>query len=481
MKKRTIAITVLVTAQFIDLVDTTITNVALPSIQKDLHATDAHLEWIMAGYLLAFAVLLITGGRMGDIFGRRTMFLIGVAGFGVSSLWASAADTGQALVAARVIQGAFAGVMVPQVLSSVQVMYEPAERGKIYGLIGAMSALGSVVGLIVGGWMVDADLFGLGWRSVFIVNVPICLVLLAMASLFVPNSRSEHPLKLDIVGVVLAASTVFLVEFPLIDGRMADWAPWIWGMLAASPVVLVLFILQQRAKQRRDGSALLPLSLFSDHGFNSGLIVQVLFWTANGCYILTLGYYLQIALSFSPLATGLTIFAMSVGSIVVSPAGDPLAKKFGKYVIFVGGLIQAAAFVWVIYNIHDKGQSLSGWDLALGLGVSGAGMVLLIVPLLDESLRTVPTAAAGAASGAFATFQQVGYSFGVAIGGVVFFNTAGDRPTFDTLNDGVTKALWITVAAFALSGICALFMPKPAPHAETTRQPDDAPAVAAGH
>lgn len=477
MKKRTIAITILIVAQFIDLVDTTITNVALPSIQKDLHATDAHLEWIMAGYLLSFAVLLITGGRLGDIYGRRTVFLIGVAGFGLSSLWATAADTGQILVAARVVQGAFAGLMVPQVLSSVQVMYEPAERGKIFGLIGAMSALGSVVGLIVGGWMVSADLFGLGWRAVFLVNVPICVLLLVAASFFVPNSRSEHPLKLDLVGVFLAATTVFLVEFPLIDGRMANWAPWIWGMLAAAPFALVLFVLQQRAKTRRDGSSLLPMQLFSDRGFSTGLVVQILFWTANGCYILALGYYLQTALAFTPLATGLTIFAMSVGSIVVSPAGDPLAKKFGKYAILAGGLIQAAAFVWVIWTIHDQGEALSGWDLALALGISGGGMVLLIVPLLDESLRTVPAASAGAASGAFITFQQVGYSLGVAVGGVVFFNTAGDRPTLDTWSDGVTKALWATVAAFALAGICALFMPKLKPHAQTPQQE----AVAAGH
>ncbi|MFE0419477.1 MFS transporter [Streptomyces tendae] len=482
MKKRTIAITVLIIAQFIDLVDTTITNVALPSIQKDLDATDAHLEWIMAGYLLAFAVLLITGGRLGDIFGRRTMFLIGVAGFGLSSLWAASADTGTMLVAARVVQGGFAGVMVPQVLSSVQVMYEPAERGKIYGLIGAMSALGSVVGLIAGGWMVEADLFGLGWRSVFLVNVPICVVLLAVASIFVPNSRSDNPPKLDLVGVVLASTTVFLVEFPLIDGRMADWAPWIWVMLGASPVALVVFVLQQRAKMRRDGSSLLPMQLFANHGFSSGLVVQILFWTANGCYILSLGYYLQTALGFSPLATGLTIFAMSVGSIVISPAGDPLAKKFGKYVILAGGLIQAAAFVWAIYTINEKGTSLSGWDLALALGISGAGMVLLIVPLLDESLRTVPAVSAGAASGAFATFQQLGYSLGVAVGGVVFFNTAGDRPTFDSLNEGVIKALWITVAAFALSGLCALIMPKLKPHeAQPAEGQQKAPAAAASH
>ncbi|MET8948728.1 MFS transporter [Streptomyces sp. NPDC004542] len=487
MKKRTIAITTLIVAQFMDLVDTTITNVALPSIKKDLHATDAHLEWIMAGYLLAFAVLLITGGRLGDIYGRRTVFLIGVAGFGATSLWASAADTGQLLVAARVVQGAFAGVMVPQVLSSVQVMYEPAERGKIYGLIGAISALGSVVGLIAGGWMVGADLFGLGWRIVFLVNVPVCLLLLALAGFFVPNSRSEDPLKLDLLGVVLAASGVFLIEFPLIDGRMADWAPWIWGMLAAAPVMVIAFILQQRAKTRRDGSALLPLKLFSDHGFSSGLVVQILFWMANGGYMIALGYYLQIALGFSPLATGLTIFAMTVGSLLVTPAGAPLAKKFGKYVIFAGGLIQAAAFVWAIWAVHDQGKDLSGWDLAPALGLSGAGMVLLIVPLLDEALRSVPPASAGAASGVFTTFQQVGYSMGVAVAGVVFFNTAGDRPTFGTYNDAVTYGLWVTVAAFALSGLCALFMPKLRPHtdpatagAQGRGQGQGAEAVASG-
>ncbi|MEV5432963.1 MFS transporter [Streptomyces sp. NPDC052701] len=472
MKKRTIAITTLIVAQFMDLVDTTITNVALRPIQEDLHATDAHLEWIMAGYLLAFAVLLITGGRLGDIFGRRTIFLIGVAGFGLTSLWASAADTGQALVMARVAQGAFAGVMVPQVLSSVQVMYEPAERGKIYGLIGAISALGSVVGLIAGGWMVTADLFGLGWRIIFLVNVPVCVLLLALANFFVPNSRSEHPLKLDLLGVLLAASAVFLIEFPLIDGRMADWAPWIWGMLAAAPVVIVLFVLQQRARMRRDGSSLLPMQLFADHGFSRGLAVQILFWMANGGYMIALGYYLQTALDFTPLKTGLTIFGMTVGSMIVTPAGAPLAKKFGKYVIFAGGIIQAAAFVYAIWVINNQGTSLTGWDLAVALGVSGAGMVLLIVPLLDEALRTVPPSAAGAASGTFTTFQQLGYSLGVAVAGVIFFNTAGDQPTFDTLNDAVTNALWVTVAAFALSGVFALFMPKLRPHTSPSDQQD---------
>ncbi|MFF6999943.1 MFS transporter [Streptomyces sp. NPDC008313] len=482
MKKRTIAITVLITAQFMDLVDTTITNVALPAIQKDLDTTDAALEWIMAGYLLAFAVLLITGGRMGDIFGRRTMFLVGVAGFGLASAWASAVDSGELLVVARVVQGAFAGVMVPQVLSSVQVMYEPAERGKIYGLIGAISALGSVVGLIVGGWMVTADIFGLAWRSIFLVNVPVCVLLLAAASFFVPNSRSDHPLKLDILGVILAAGAVFLVEFPLIDGRLADWAPWIWGMLAAAPVVTVVFVLQQRAKMRRDGSSLLPMQLFANHGFRSGLVVQILFWMANGSYMIALGYYLQIALDFTPLATGLTIFAMTVGSMVITPAGAPLAKKFGKHVIFAGGLIQAAAFVWAIWTIHDQGTGLTGWDLALALGTSGAGMVLLIVPLLDEALRTVPPTDAGAASGTFTTFQQVGYSLGVAVAGVIFFNTAGDHPTFGTLNTAVTRALWVTVAAFALSGLFALLMPKLRPHDPVTgAKGTEAEPVAASH
>ena len=219
-RSRTVATTVLMVATFMDLMDSTITNVALPTIGKDLHATPEQLEWTLAGYVIAFATLLITGGRLGDIFGHRRIFVIGIVGFTLASLGAALSQTGDLLVATRVIQGAFAGIMVPQVLSSVQVMFAPEERAPVLGIIGALSSLGAVGGLILGGWLVTADLLGMGWRSIFLVNVPVGVVLVAAALLFVPRSRSEHPLRPDLAGVLLGG---------LVQAAALTWVLWtIW-------------------------------------------------------------------------------------------------------------------------------------------------------------------------------------------------------------------------------------------------------------
>lgn len=459
MKFRGLAITVLIMAQFMDLVDSTITNVALVRIQRSLHISAAQLEWILAAYIITFAVLLITGGRLGDIFGRKNVFLVGVAGFGLASLMAATARNGDILITARVIQGVFGGIMVPQVLSSVQVLYSKDERAKIYGLIGALAALGAVTGLILGGWMVTANLWGVGWRSIFIVNIPVCAILFIAAVLVVPNSRAEHPLKLDPLGMTLAGVTVLLVEFALIEGRQQHWAAWIWAMLIAGPFIGTAFCAQQRGKLRRDGSSLLPMPLFGNRGFSSGLAVQTLFWMANGSYTLIIGYYLQQAVGFTPFRAGLTILPMAIGAIVVSGAADPLAKKFGKRLVFVGGIIQAAAFVWVILVISSHGQHLSNWDLAAPLGVAGVGLVFLTVPLLDEALSTVSEADAGVASGTFNTFQQVGSALGIAVAGALFFGRAGSHPTPVTLKFGIMDGMWVTVAAFALAGVVSLILP----------------------
>ena len=251
---RTAATAVLMVATFMDLMDSTITNVALPTIGKDLGATPEQLEWTLAGYIIAFATLLITGGRLGDVFGHRRIFVIGMVGFTLASLGAALSQSGELLVAARVLQGGFAGIMMPQVLSSVQVMYAPEERAPVLGLIGALSSLGAVGGLVLGGWLVTIDLFGMGWRSVFLVNVPVGVVIVAAALALVPRSRSEHPLKPDPAGALLGGLGVFLVVFPLTDGRAAGWAWWIWAMLAAAPFAVGAFAWQQRRTLKAHGS-----------------------------------------------------------------------------------------------------------------------------------------------------------------------------------------------------------------------------------
>ena len=446
VRSRGVATTVLMVATFMDLMDSTITNVALPTIGKNLGATPEQLEWTVAGYVIAFATLLITGGRLGDIFGHRRIFVIGIVGFTLASLGAALSQTGDLLVAARVLQGGFAGIMMPQVLSSVQVMFAPEERAPVLGIIGSLSALGAVGGLILGGWLVTADLLGMGWRSIFLVNVPIGVVLVVAALLFVPRSRSEHPLRPDLVGVLLGGVGVFLVVFPLTDGRAAGWAWWIWAMLTMSPFVIVAFVWQQGRMLKAHKAPLLPLPLFHDRGFASGQLVQVLI----------LLYYVQSALGFTALAAGLTLLPFALGSMAAAPLAILATKRIGKWAVLLGGLVQAAALTWVMWTIWTAGAALTGWDVTAPLTLVGAGMMTLIMPLTSITLESVPTPDAGAASGTLTTFGQIGMVLGVALAGSVFFGILQD--TADA-RDAVTTALWVPIVAYGLAGLASVTMP----------------------
>ncbi|WP_444230023.1 MFS transporter [Corynebacterium durum] len=456
VRSRGVATTVLMVATFMDLMDSTITNVALPTIGKNLGATPEQLEWTVAGYVIAFATLLITGGRLGDIFGHRRIFVIGIVGFTLASLGAALSQTGDLLVAARVLQGGFAGIMMPQVLSSVQVMFAPEERAPVLGIIGSLSALGAVGGLILGGWLVTADLLGMGWRSIFLVNVPIGVVLVVAALLFVPRSRSEHPLRPDLVGVLLGGVGVFLVVFPLTDGRAAGWAWWIWAMLITSPFVIAAFVWQQGRMLKAHKAPLLPLPLFRDRGFASGQLVQVLSSIGNGGYVLILLYYVQSALGFTALAAGLTLLPFALGSMAAAPLAILATKRIGKWAVLLGGIVQAAALTWVMWTIWTAGAALTGWDVTVPLTLVGAGMMTLIMPLTSITLESVPTPDAGAASGTLTTFGQIGMVLGVALAGSVFFGILQD--TADA-RDAVTTALWVPIVAYGLAGLASVTMP----------------------
>ena len=456
VRSRGVATTVLMVATFMDLMDSTITNLAVPTIGKNLGATPEQLEWTVAGYVIAFATLLITGGRLGDIFGHRRIFVIGIVGFTLASLGAALSQTGDLLVAARVLQGGFAGIMMPQVLSSVQVMFAPEERAPVLGIIGSLSALGAVGGLILGGWLVTADLLGMGWRSIFLVNVPIGVVLVVAALLFVPRSRSEHPLRPDLVGVLLGGVGVFLVVFPLTDGRAAGWAWWIWAMLTMSPFVIVAFVWQQGRMLKAHKAPLLPLPLFHDRGFASGQLVQVLSSIGNGGYVLILLYYVQSALGFTALAAGLTLLPFALGSMAAAPLAILATKRIGKWAVLLGGLVQAAALTWVMWTIWTAGAALTGWDVTAPLTLVGAGMMTLIMPLTSITLESVPTPDAGAASGTLTTFGQIGMVLGVALAGSVFFGILQD--TADA-RDAVTTALWVPIVAYGLVGLASVTMP----------------------
>ncbi len=458
-RHRGLATVVLIFASFMDLIDGTIVNVALPSMRSDLGASPAQLEWVVSAYLLAFAVLLITGGRLGDIFGRQRVFMIGVLGFTVFSLVAALAPTAGVLIGARLGQGAGAALMAPQLLSSIQVLFSPKERAPIFGVVGAVSGLAAVIGPLLGGWLVTADIHGLGWRTIFLINVPVGVVIIAAALRWVPNTTSPRPPRLDLPGVVLATTGLFLLTFPLVEGRQQGWPAWIWAMLAAAALVLAGFVMYQLGRERRDGSSLLPMHLFANRGFSSGLITQGVFQGSMVGFFLTLTIYLQTGLGYTALHAGVTLLPFSIGAFVGTAVSVPLGTRLGKVVMFAGALFQAVAVWWLIVVVHAQGGGLSTWDMTPALALGGIGLGLLVVPLVDVALATVAPADAGAASGTYGTVQQVGAAIGVAVIGVVFFGVAGANFTAAGLEDALTAGAWVSVAGFALCALTTLGLP----------------------
>ena len=456
--RRGLATGILIVAAFMDLVDVTIVNVALPSIRTDLHATSAHLEWVLSGYTLAFAVLLITGGRLGDNLGRRTMFLVGVAGFTAASLAACLAGSGEALLLIRVVQGAFAAMMVPQMLSTIQVLYAPRERAAVLGIVGAVSGTAAVIGPVLGGWLVTHDAFGIGWRSIFLINVPVGVVLFALALKFVPNTRSARAQRIDIPGVLLATLGMLLLVFPLIQGQSRGWPTWTWAMLAGSAVAVAAFVVNQRATERRTGSALLPMHLFANRGFSAGLVTQAVFQGSLAGFSLATIVYVQAGLGFSAFDAGLMLLPFSLGAFVGTGVSVPLGLKIGKAVCLAGALMQAAGVWWAMSIVQDKGDALTKWSMAAPMAVAGVGLGLLVVPLVDIALATVKESDAGAASGTYGSFQQVGAALGIAVIGSVFFDLV-DQFTAASLRAAEVQAGWWVISGFLLCAASTVFLP----------------------
>lgn len=439
-----------------DLLDSTIVNVALPAIQSDLGASPEQLEWIVNGYVLAFAVLLISGGRLGDIFGRKRIFITGVIGFTLASALGVVAANADILIAARVGQGAFAALMIPQVLSMIQVLFAPKERAGMLGALGAVSGLAAIAGPLVGGALVSADLWGLGWRSILLINIPVGIVLMVAAAISMPDSKSPKALRLDLPGFALATAALFLAVFALIEGRSASWAPWIWVMLVAAAVLIVAFVIYQRRVESSGGTALMPLELFSSHGYSAGVVAQLSFAASVAAFMLVTSLYLQLALGFSAIETGLATLPFAVGAFIGSIAAVQLGPKLGRTLILLGAIAQIAGYFWASRTVADMGATLHGSDLLIPLAIAGAGLTLQVVPLTDLTLSSAPVAHAGAASGVFNTFQQVGTALGVALVGVVYFSLIeGASASIDAYIGG----MWVPLIALVVSAIACTLLP----------------------
>ena len=427
--RRWLALTVVVSASFMAVFDQFVVNVAIPSIQRDLHASFAQVQFVVAGYALAYAVTLVTGGRLGDIFGRKRLFMVGMAGFTLASALCGLAPGPGLLVAARLLQGLGAALMAPQVLAIIQVTFPASERGGALSVYGAVIGLASLAGQALGGLLIRADLFGLGWRVVFLVNIPIGLAALLAAAPLVQETRSPTAHRLDLGGVAILTGGLVLFTVPLVAGRDAGWPPWAWACLLASLPVLAGFVRFERRKTRRGESPLVALDLFRGRAFAAGLGVAFPFGMANPAMFLTLALYLQLGLQFSPLAAGLTFAPAPVGFFLAATLSGRLSRALGRRLVLLGLLLKAGAWAAIGLLVLRDGAGLDPAHLVPLMLIEGAGAGWTGPPLIGLSLAGVPSRDAGAAAGVFTTAQQIAGALGVALIGVVFFGVlAGHAP-----------------------------------------------------
>ncbi|MFC9996424.1 MFS transporter [Nocardia sp. NPDC127526] len=420
--RRWIAFAVVLAAGFMDLLDVTIVNVAIPSIQNDLKAEYSQIEWIIAAYVLSFAAVLITGGRLGDIYGRKRLFLLGMAGFTLASAACGLSTDPAMLIASRFAQGAMAGLMVPQILAIIRVTFPKAERAKAIAIYSGVGGSASAVGLALGGLLVQWDLFGLGWRPIFLVNIPIGILGLVAAAVVMRDSRSAQPPRLDIIGMVLAVSAVLLLVYPLTEGRRLDWPAWTFVMIAASLAVFAVFGVYERWRARTIGSPLIDVELFRSRPFTVGLASWLLFWIGFGGFFLVWSLFMQAGLGWSPMRAGLTSVLFAVGAgIGAGVSVSVLAPKFGRWVLLGGGLVTIAGFGLYGWLAARYESDFSSWQMALPLIVTGIGFGFVVAPTIDMLLGQIPGREAGAASGLLNTGQQMGMALGVALVGIVFF------------------------------------------------------------
>ncbi|ELP63799.1 MFS transporter [Streptomyces turgidiscabies] len=429
-RRRWFALAIVMTAAFMDLVDVTIVNVAIPSIQQEAGASFSQIQWITAGYALAFAAGLVTGGRLGDIHGRKRLFLVGIGGFTLASALCGFAANPEMLVASRILQGAMAAMMVPQVLSIVHATFPAHERGKVFGLFGAIVGLGAVTGPLLGALLTEWDLFGLGWRPIFLINLPVGIAGFILGHRFITESKAPKALKLDLVGVALVTLGLLMLLYPLTRGRELGWPLWGYLSMAGALGVFGALVAYEKRKARIDGSPLIELSLFKVRSFAAGIAVQTVFGVGLGVFFLVWTLYMQAGLGWSPLRAGLTGVPFSIAvSVAAGMSVQKLVPRFGRKVLQAGALLMGLGVLIYIWESGHYGLAIASWQMALPLVVMGAGMGLIVAPLTDAVLSEVPKEHAGSASGLINTVQQMGYALGLGLVSVVFFGTMNDRLT----------------------------------------------------
>jgi len=417
-------------AECMDLLDGTIVNVAAPTIHVDLHAGAATLEWIIGGYALAFAAGLIAGGRLGDIYGRRRLFILGTLGFVASSLACAFAVDSAMLIGCRLAQGAAAALLIPQGLGIIREVFAPAELGKAFAVFGPVIGGSAVLGPILGGALIAANAFGTGWRLIFFVNLPLGLIaalgaarLMGAGAVGGPGSHVAKPPRLDLAGSVLAALGMGLLVYPLIQGQQAGWPAWTYLMGAGSAVAFGLLVVWSRRQRRVGNDPLVEASIFSHRPYTAGLATIIVFFAGMIGTLLVLTLFLQLGEHFTAIHAGLTLAPFAVGTAAGAVvAGAVLVPRLGRTALQAATLVIAAGVWWLhgvvgAHGLHTGSLELIAPQLVVGLGIG-----MTISPLFDFILSAVTEPEVGSAAGVLNAVQQLGGAIGVAGMGTIFFS-----------------------------------------------------------
>ncbi|MFH8656560.1 MFS transporter [Streptomyces afghaniensis] len=443
-------------AAALPLIDFFIVNVALPTIGTDLAASESVLELVVAGYGVSYAVLLVLGGRLGDLFGRRRLFLVGMAAFGLTSLACGLAPGAWSLVAARVAQGASAAAMLPQVLATIQATTTGPRRAKAMGLYGATAGLSMVAGQILGGVLVAADIAGTGWRSVFLVNVPVVLAGLFLAARTVPETRSARPEPVDVPGTVLLAASLLTLLVPLTEGRAAGWPLWTWLSLVAFPFVAAAFYVVERRADRAGRTPLVPPSLFALTSLRRGLLLVLPFSIGFSGFMFVIAVALQQGAGLDPVAAGLALAPLAVVFFVFSLLGPRLVARYGTRVVTAGAALQGLGLALMALAAWRFWPHLGFVELLPGAAVAGAGQALQLPVVYRVILSEVPPARAGVGSGVMITTQQSALALGVATLGTLFLSLV---PGIG-MRDALVTTLLVQLAGVVLTGLLSLRLPR---------------------
>jgi EmrB/QacA subfamily drug resistance transporter len=453
---RWIVLAIVLIAEIMDLLDSTVITIAAPTVRADLGGGTTTMQWWAAGYTLAFGVFMIVGGRLGDVFGRRRVFITGITGFTLASAACALAPSPDVLIATRVVQGGFGALLIPQGLGVIKSIFPPREMGGAFAAFGPVMGLAAIAGPILAGWLATADLLGTGWRMIFLINVPLGLLGLAGALRFMPESKSPARIKLDPLGVVLISTASLCLIYPLVQGRELGWPVWSFALMAAGVGLLGVFGMVER---RSGDDALIAPSLLRNRAYTSGLVVGLAFFAGFAGLLMVVSLFMQLGLGYSPEHAGLTLAPMSLGVAITAGASYALIPRFGRSVLQAGVAIVVAALLGLAATVSHGGVELSSWDLLPAIFGLGLGLGLVFGPLFNVILGGVDEHEVGSASGTLNAIQQLGNSIGVAVLATIFFSLLDHGHGSPA---AMTRTTLISAALFAVAFVLSFLLPRQA-------------------